>query len=61
MLGQFFKGPEDPGYVVIKVTPKVIEYTEAGAHQPEVYTEHEGMDEAFAERPVHRLSERDRS
>lgn len=38
MLEQFFKGPEDPEYVVIKILPKTIEYTSPGAHTPEVYT-----------------------
>ena len=38
MLSKFFKGPEDPNYVVIKITPNSIEYMGPGAHEPEVYT-----------------------
>ncbi|MFC1509939.1 pyridoxamine 5'-phosphate oxidase family protein [Candidatus Omnitrophota bacterium] len=38
MLSKFFKGPEDPNYVVVKITPIFIEYMSPGAHQPEVYT-----------------------
>jgi len=38
MLAQFFKGPEDPNYVVIKVAPINIEYWGAGTHEPEIYT-----------------------
>jgi len=38
MLSQFFSGPDDPDYVVIKVTPRAIEYMPAGVHEPEVYT-----------------------
>ncbi|MBC8473752.1 MAG: pyridoxamine 5'-phosphate oxidase family protein [Candidatus Omnitrophica bacterium] len=37
-LNQFFKGPQDPNYVVVKITPSSIEYMSPGAHQPEVYT-----------------------
>ena len=37
-LNQFFKGPEDLNYVVVKITPSLIEYMSPGAHQPEVYT-----------------------
>ena len=37
MLKQFFSGPEDPNYAVIEISPKVIEYTAAGAHKPEIY------------------------
>ena len=37
-LNQFFKGPEDPNYVVVKITPSLIEYMSPGAHQPEVCT-----------------------
>ena len=36
-LKQFFTGPDDPNYVVIKISPEVIEYTAAGTHQPEIY------------------------
>ncbi|MCQ9206358.1 MAG: pyridoxamine 5'-phosphate oxidase family protein [Omnitrophica bacterium] len=39
MLAQFFKGPEDPNYVVIKITPRMMEYWEHGAGAPEVYRE----------------------
>lgn len=38
MLKQFFEGPEDPNYVVIKISPQVIEYMLPATHQPEVYT-----------------------
>ena len=38
MLSQFFKGPEDPNYVVIKVTPRIIEYWEADTHESVTYT-----------------------
>ncbi len=37
MLSQFFTGPDDPNYVVIKITPKVIEYMCADTTQPEIY------------------------
>ena len=37
MLGDFFSGPEDPNYVVIKISPQTIEYMSADACQPEVY------------------------
>lgn len=37
MLKQFFSGPEDPNYTVIKISPQVIEYMSPGAHEPEVY------------------------
>ncbi len=36
-FAQFFKGPDDPNYVVIKITPGVIEYMGPGAHEPEMY------------------------
>ncbi len=35
---QYYKGPDDPNYTVIKITPKIIEYMAAGARQPEIYT-----------------------
>ena len=38
MLEQFFSDPEDPNYVVVKVTPASIEYTAPGEHKPQVYT-----------------------
>lgn len=38
MLSQFFSGPDDPNYVVVKVVPSSIEYTASGVHKPEVYT-----------------------
>ncbi len=38
LLEQFFSGPEDPNYVVVKVTPGSIEYMPAGEHEPQVYT-----------------------
>jgi general stress protein 26 len=34
---QFYTGPEDPNYAVIKITPRMIEYMAPGAHRPEVY------------------------
>lgn len=34
---QYYKGPEDPNFTVIKITPRIIEYMPAGAHKPEVY------------------------
>ncbi|MBU1084350.1 MAG: pyridoxamine 5'-phosphate oxidase family protein [Candidatus Omnitrophota bacterium] len=37
MLEQFFSGPDDPNYIVIKVTPRSAEYIGPGAHQPVVY------------------------
>jgi len=37
-LKEFFSGPEDPNYSVIRISPQVIEYTCSGAHKPEVYT-----------------------
>ena len=36
-LKQFFKGPEDPNYVVIKVIPESIEYMNPGVFEPEIY------------------------
>jgi general stress protein 26 len=38
MLSEFFSGPEDPNYVVIKISPEKIEYMCADARQPEIYT-----------------------
>ena len=38
MLSRFFKGPEDPNYVVVKIVPSYIEYMSPGVHEPEVYT-----------------------
>lgn len=35
---QYYKGPDDPNYVVIRIVPSLIEYMGAGAHQPEIYT-----------------------
>jgi len=35
-LAQHFKGPDDPNYSVLKISPKVVEYMAAGAHEPEV-------------------------
>jgi len=35
---QYYKGPDDPNYTVIKITPRIIEYMAVGARQPEVYT-----------------------
>jgi general stress protein 26 len=34
---QYYQGPDDPNYGVIKITPSVIECMAAGARQPEVY------------------------
>jgi general stress protein 26 len=34
---QYYKGPDDPNYVVIRIVPRVIEYMAVGAHQPEIY------------------------
>lgn len=39
MLKQFFSGPEDPNYAVIKISAQTIEYMEPGAHKPEIYEE----------------------
>ena len=36
-LGNYFTGPEDPNFAVIKMVPQTIEYTAAGTHMPEVY------------------------
>jgi len=36
ILAQFFKGPEDPGFVVLKVTPTQIEYMTPDKFGPEV-------------------------
>lgn len=38
ILAQFFSGPEDPGFVVLKVTPSLVEYMSPEATKPEVYT-----------------------
>ena len=38
MLSEFFKGPDDPDYSVIKVTPRIMEYWKHGAGKPEVYS-----------------------
>lgn len=38
VLAQFFSGPEDPNYVVIKISPKTIEYMSPEAMEPEIYT-----------------------
>jgi general stress protein 26 len=35
VLAKFFKGPEDPGFVVLKITPSLIEYMGSGAFEPE--------------------------
>jgi general stress protein 26 len=37
ILAEFFSGPEDPGYVVLKITPETIEYMHGDAMEPEVY------------------------
>ncbi len=37
MLSQFFNGPEDPNYVVVKIHPSIIEYIRPGMHKPEIY------------------------
>lgn len=37
-LEQFFTGPEDPNFSVIKISPQTIEYTSGNALKPEVYT-----------------------
>ena len=37
MLKNYFSGPEDPNYAVIKISPQVIEYMVPGTHQPEMY------------------------
>jgi len=37
MLKNYFSGPEDPNYVLIKIVPEIVEYTAPGAHLPEVY------------------------
>ncbi len=34
---QYYQGPDDPNYVIIKITPVTIEYMAMGARQPEVY------------------------
>lgn len=34
---QYYKGPDDPNYVVIRTVPTTIEYMALGAHQPEIY------------------------
>ncbi len=36
-LAQFFKGPEDPNYAILKIAPQVIEYMCGDALEPEVY------------------------
>ena len=36
-LKQFFTGPDDPNYIVIKVTPTTIEYMDSGAHEPQIF------------------------
>lgn len=37
MLRQFFKGPDDPTYAVIRISPQLIEYTDAETHKTDVY------------------------
>lgn len=37
MLKQFFQGPENPNYAVIKISPQIIEYIEGGTHKTEFY------------------------
>ena len=37
-LRQYYKGPDDANYVVIRIVPSLIEYMATGAHQPEIYT-----------------------
>jgi general stress protein 26 len=34
---QYYKGPDDPNYIVIKIAPEAIEYMDLGSRQPEVY------------------------
>ena len=36
-LEQFFDGPDDPNYVVFKITPNLIEYMSPDAMEPQVY------------------------
>lgn len=36
-LKKYFSGPEDPGYVVIKISPEFIEYMDPESMEPEVY------------------------
>ncbi|MDP8263348.1 MAG: pyridoxamine 5'-phosphate oxidase family protein [Candidatus Ancaeobacter aquaticus] len=38
VLKNFFSGPDDPNYVVLKATPQVIEYMIPGSMEPVVYT-----------------------
>lgn len=38
VLQQFFSGPDDPNYVVIKFVPSVIEYQGPESEKPLVYT-----------------------
>ena len=35
-LSQFFKSPEDPSYVVIKISPTLIEFYETGEKNPQI-------------------------
>ena len=37
-LEQFFSGPEDPNFSVLKISPQTIEYISGNAFEPEIYT-----------------------
>lgn len=37
MLAQYFDGPDDPNYCVIKITPGRMEYGTMGSAEPEVW------------------------
>ena len=38
MLAPIFKGPDDPNYGVLEISPRQIELWSPGVHQPEVWT-----------------------
>ena len=38
MLAPIFKGPDDPNYGVLEISPRLIELWSPGVHQPEVWT-----------------------
>jgi general stress protein 26 len=37
MLRQYFQGPQDPNFIVIKILPTSIEYVDPETHKPQIY------------------------
>ena len=37
MLTQYFTGPQDPNFIVIKILPTLIEYVDPNTHKPQIY------------------------